>query len=64
MDYSTCGYHASEKPIPDVKNAVYVSNNGADCYERLQRAINYVASLKPDKTDTAEPFCSAKALIT
>lgn len=19
MDYSTCGYHASEKPIPDVK---------------------------------------------
>lgn len=49
MDYSTCGYHASEKPIPDVKNAVYVSYNGADCYERLQRAINYVASLKPDK---------------
>lgn len=49
MDYSTCGYHASEKPIPDVKNAVYVSNNGDDCYERLQRAINYVASLKPDK---------------
>lgn len=49
MDYSTCGYHASEKPIPDVKNAVYVSINGADCYERLQRAINYVASLKPDK---------------
>lgn len=49
MDYSTCGYHASEKPIPDVKNAVYVSNKGADCYERLQRAINYVASLKPDK---------------
>lgn len=49
MDYSTCGYHASEKPIPDVKNAVYVSNNGADCYERLQRAIKYVASLKPDK---------------
>lgn len=49
MDYSTCGYHASEKSIPDVKNAVYVSYNGADCYERLQRAINYVASLKPDK---------------
>lgn len=49
MDYSTCGYHASEKPIPDVKNAVYVSNNGDDCYERLQRAINYLASLKPDK---------------
>lgn len=49
MDYSTCGYHASEKPIPNVKNAVYVSNNGDDCYERLQRAINYAASLKPDK---------------
>lgn len=24
MDYSTCGYRASEQPIPDVKNVVYV----------------------------------------
>lgn len=49
MDYSTCGYHASEKAIPDVKNAVFVNSNNGDCYETLQRAINYVSSLKPDK---------------
>ena len=24
MDYSTCGYHASETAMPDVANAVYV----------------------------------------
>lgn len=49
MDYSTCGYHASEKAIPDVKNAVFVNSTEGDCYETLQRAINYVSSLKPDK---------------
>lgn len=49
MDYSTCGYHASERAIPDVKNAVFVNSNNGDCYETLQRAINYVSSLKPDK---------------
>ena len=37
MDYSTCGYRASEQPIPDVKNVVYV-----DKAEDLQRAIDYV----------------------
>lgn len=50
MDYSTCGYHASERSIPDVKNAVFVSSADGDCHERLQRAINYVASLKADKS--------------
>lgn len=49
MDYSTCGYHASERAIPDVKNAVFVNSNNGDCYETLQRAINYVSSIKPDK---------------
>ena len=49
MDYSACGYHASEIAIPDVRNAVFVGSNGADCYETLQRAINYVSALKPDK---------------
>lgn len=48
MDYSTCGYHASEQNIPDVKNAVYVSCNG-DSQAKLQLAIDYVSSLKPDK---------------
>lgn len=49
MDYSTCGYHASETDIPDVRNAVFVSTHDGDSYERLQRAINYVSSLKADK---------------
>lgn len=62
MDYSACGYHASEIAIPDVRNAVFVGSDGADCYEKLQRAINYVSALKPDKTATAEPYCWAKAL--
>lgn len=49
MDYSTCGYHASEAPIPDVRNAVYVECADGDMHDVLQRAINYVSTLKPDK---------------
>ncbi len=49
MDYSTCGYRASEKSIPDVKNAVIVKNTAGDCSLRLQKAIDYVSSLKTDK---------------
>ena len=48
MDYSTCGYHASEQPIPDVPNAVYVECADGDNHDALQRAISYVSSLKPD----------------
>ncbi len=48
MDYSTCGYHASETGIPDVKNEVYVAAGDSACQERLQRAIDYVSSLKPN----------------
>ena len=44
MDYSTCGYQASERPVPDVKNVVFV-DQAAD----LQRAIDYVSSMKPEK---------------
>ena len=28
MDYSACGYHASEIAIPDVRNAVFVGSDG------------------------------------
>lgn len=49
MDYSTCGYHASEICIPNMKNVVTVNAEAGDCYESLQRAINYVATLKADK---------------
>lgn len=49
MDYSTCGYHASETAIPDVANAVYVECSDGDMHDILQKAIEYVSSLKPDK---------------
>ncbi|MCD8291984.1 MAG: DUF6298 domain-containing protein [Prevotella sp.] len=48
MDYSTCGYHASEIVIPNVENAIYVSARNGDCHDVLQRAIDYVSSLQPD----------------
>lgn len=49
MDYSACGYHASETGIPEVKNVVFVGNTTGDCTKRIQKAIDYVASLKADK---------------
>jgi len=48
MDYSTCGYHASEQAIPDVKTAVTVDWQAGDCSAVIQQAIDHVASLKPD----------------
>ncbi|MCD8297293.1 MAG: DUF6298 domain-containing protein [Prevotella sp.] len=48
MDYSSCGYHASEIAIPDVDNVIYVSARNGDCHDVLQRAIDYVASLEAD----------------
>ena len=49
MDYSTCGYHASEEAIPDVPVSIYVTSQQGDCFSRLQQAVDYVAQLKPDK---------------
>ncbi len=48
MDYSTCGYRASECDIPNVRAAVYVEPAAGDSYESLQRAIDYVSSLPAD----------------
>ena len=48
MDYSTCGYHASEQAIPDVKPAVKVNWQAGDCVRLIQQAIDHVATLKPD----------------
>ena len=48
MDYSTCGYHASEQPIPDVKTAVNIGWQAGDCSVLIQQAIDHVATLKPD----------------
>ena len=49
MDYSFCGYHASERAIPNVANKVVVNAQVGDCSELIQRAINYVSNLKADK---------------
>lgn len=46
MDYSTCGYHASEALIPDVEVATFVEWQEGDCSEIIQQAINQVAKMK------------------
>ena len=49
MDYSYCGYHHSEQPIPSVKVAAYVQPTGQDDAALIQQAIDWVSSQKPDK---------------
>ena len=49
MDYSTCGYHASETAIPNVPNMIYVEAQEGDCSPLLQQAIDYIQTLKPGK---------------
>lgn len=49
LDYSFCGYHHSEIPIPDVPVKVFVSWTKGEQSERIQRAIDYVSRLSPDK---------------
>ena len=48
MDYSTCGYHASEQAIPNVQATVRVNWQEGDCAQLIQQAIDHVATLKPD----------------
>lgn len=50
MDYSYCGYHRSEQPIPSAKVATYVQPSGSDDAATLQAAIDWVSRQKPDKT--------------
>ncbi|MEQ8472894.1 MAG: DUF6298 domain-containing protein [Marinoscillum sp.] len=45
VDFSHAGYRASNVPIPNVPVGVYVSHESGDQTERIQRAINYVATL-------------------
>ena len=49
MDYSYCGYHRSEMPIPSAKAVVYVEPTAGDNAQLIQRAIDYVSIQKPDK---------------
>ncbi len=54
MDYSYCGYHNSEKDIPMVDVVVRLSpddilkTKDIDQSAKIQRAIDYVSSLKPN----------------
>lgn len=50
LDYSYCGYHASEDSIPLGKVAAYVeARAGEDMSPTLQRAIDYVSALPVGK---------------
>ena len=48
MDYSYCGYRASERVVPDVKVAAFVEWQEGDCSPLIQQAIDYVSGLKAD----------------
>ncbi|MBQ9676888.1 MAG: pectate lyase [Prevotella sp.] len=49
MDYSTCGYHASEQSIPDAAVRISLQAESGDNHARIQQALDYVAALKPDQ---------------
>lgn len=47
-DFSYCGYMAAERPIPDVPIRVVVPVVPGDATQRIQNAVDYVASLPAD----------------
>lgn len=49
FDYSYVGYKMSEKPVPDVPVSVFVPCDGNDQSSDIQRAVDYVSSLRPDR---------------
>ncbi|MFM2291628.1 MAG: hypothetical protein RIS29_1441 [Bacteroidota bacterium] len=49
LDFSYCGYRSSEKDIPAVPNSIFVPATLDDASDLIQRAIDYVSALKPDK---------------
>ena len=55
LDFSYCGYKGSEQDIPSVRNAVFVPWTAGDNTSRIQRAIDYVASLVPMLPVSGEP---------
>ena len=48
MDYSTCGYRASDEALPDVPVAAVVAWQEGDCAPLIQQAIDEVSLRKPD----------------
>ncbi|MBQ0021120.1 MAG: pectate lyase, partial [Bacteroidales bacterium] len=49
VDYSYCGYRMSAEMIPGVPVKVTVPAGKGDQSQKIQRAIDYVSSLQPDK---------------
>ena len=49
LDYSYCGYHRSEQPIPLVGAVVSVAPSGQDDAANIQAAIDKISRQKPDK---------------
>ncbi|WP_276381199.1 DUF6298 domain-containing protein [Flavobacterium sp. H4147] len=49
-DFSFAGYMASEKAIPNLENKIFVSKQEDDATQKIQNAIDYVSTLKPDKS--------------
>ncbi len=47
-DFSHCGYAGGDRPIPDAPVRVVVAAGQGDSTERIQKAIDYVASLPAD----------------
>ena len=47
LDYSTCGYRNSNVDIHNADNVVFVSCQPCDNSERIQRALDHVATLTP-----------------
>lgn len=48
FDFSTAGYAASDRPIPNAAIRVVVSAQPGDSTARIQQAIDYVGNLTPD----------------
>ena len=49
LDFSYCGYRQQGASIPDAPVKVFVPYKTGDQSRRIQRAIDYVSALKPDK---------------
>ncbi|WP_321480038.1 DUF6298 domain-containing protein [uncultured Bacteroides sp.] len=49
LDFSFCGYRNSDQDIPTLDNVVFVPCKKGDSWVEIQKAIDYVSTLKPDK---------------
>ncbi|HYG22059.1 MAG TPA: DUF6298 domain-containing protein [Verrucomicrobiae bacterium] len=47
-DFSSCGYRGGEAAIPAATVVIFVDARGGDSTERIQRALNHVATLPPN----------------